>query len=60
MDEELDTTTEIFFPKGEPFGLRLYAIFIPILGIIAIILNSIVFYSSGLLIEMREFKYTSR
>lgn len=55
METEFESTTEIFFSKGEPLGLRLHSVFIPILSIIAIILNSIVVYSSGLLLEMRKF-----
>lgn len=54
MLSEFETTTEAFFPRGQPFGLRLYAILLPIFGIIGIILNSLVVYSSGLLIEMRK------
>jgi hypothetical protein len=54
MDADFETTTEAFFPRGEPLGLRLYSIFIPILGIIGIFLNSLVVYSSGLLVEMRK------
>lgn len=54
MLDEVETTTESFFPRGQPLGLRLYAVLIPILGIIGIILNFIVVYSSGLLLEMRK------
>lgn len=55
MNSSFNTTIEEFFPYGEPLGLRLYSFLIPILGFIAIILNSLVVYSSGLLIEMRKF-----
>lgn len=54
MDLDFDTTTEVFFPYGEPPGLRVYSFIMPVLGTIAIILNSLVVYSSGLLIEMRK------
>ncbi len=51
---DYDETTERILLQGEPFGIRLYSILVPIIGVVAIVLNSIVVYSSGLLIEMSE------
>lgn len=58
MDYNFETTTLepslIEAASAETATLRLYDIFIPLLGIFIILLNSIVVNASGLLIEKRK------
>ena len=58
MDYNFETTTLeqslIQAASAETTTLRLYDIFIPLLGIFIILLNSIVVNASGLLIEKRK------
>ena len=58
MDYHFETTTLeqslIEAASAETTTLRLYDIFIPLLGIFIILLNSIVVNASGLLIEKRK------
>jgi hypothetical protein len=55
--EDINSTLDASLPPASVAQLRLYDIFIPLLGVFIISLNLLIVISSGLVLRKGEFKY---